>query len=206
MIVLPSRSDFRHEAILSGCIVGSWSQTNTFAITSDYYKPLANELDLCLWHNMFIIQSSVVITRSNIVIYYMNGYRNWGWISIRCWIYKRLVNIFEKIDHVLTEPHCIWKLASECASTAAASTIFMFAIEITAITTTAGSCYDMVNDYIYRYFHHGRRCYDNISLFFVIIIIISIIIGVFVVDINIIMILLLISSPVSVSSSLLPLP
>ena len=35
------------------------------------------------------IQSSAVITRSNIVRYYMNDYRNGGRISIRCWIHKR---------------------------------------------------------------------------------------------------------------------
>ena len=32
------------------------------------------------------IQSSVVITRSNIVKYYIHNYRTWGRISIRCWI------------------------------------------------------------------------------------------------------------------------
>ena len=35
------------------------------------------------------IQSSTVITESNIVRYYINNYRNWGRISIRCWIHKR---------------------------------------------------------------------------------------------------------------------
>ena len=34
------------------------------------------------------IQPSAVITRSNIVRYYMNNYRNWGRISIRCLIQK----------------------------------------------------------------------------------------------------------------------
>ena len=36
-----------------------------------------------------VIQSSVVIKGSNIVRYYINDYRNWGRISIRCWIDKR---------------------------------------------------------------------------------------------------------------------
>ena len=35
------------------------------------------------------IQSSAVITRSNIVRYNINNYRNWCRISIRCWDYKR---------------------------------------------------------------------------------------------------------------------
>ena len=57
----------------------------------------------------------------NIVRYYINNYRNWGRISIRCWIHKRhpiprpdgrakgvsFVNICEKIDRVITAPHCI---------------------------------------------------------------------------------------------------
>ena len=44
----------------------------------------------CLHHPSFEkwwqmqIQSSAVITRSNIVRYYINDYRNWGWISTRC--------------------------------------------------------------------------------------------------------------------------
>ena len=35
------------------------------------------------------LQSSAVITRSNVVRYYINNYRNRGRISIRCWIHKR---------------------------------------------------------------------------------------------------------------------
>ena len=67
------------------------------------------------------VQLSAVITRSNIVRYYINNYRNWGRISIRCWIHKSrpiprpngramgvsFVNICEKIDRVITTPHCI---------------------------------------------------------------------------------------------------
>ena len=34
-------------------------------------------------------QSSAVITRSNIAKYYINNYRNWGRVSIRCWVHKR---------------------------------------------------------------------------------------------------------------------
>ena len=40
---------------------------------------------------MFIfygIQSSTAITRSIIVRYYINNYRNWGKIFIRCWIHN----------------------------------------------------------------------------------------------------------------------
>ena len=40
-------------------------------------------------HTMFLsIQWSAVITRSNVVRYYMNNQKNWGRISIRCWIHK----------------------------------------------------------------------------------------------------------------------
>ena len=43
--------------------------------------------------SLHYIQSSAVISavimRSNIVSYYINNYRNWGRISIRCWIHKR---------------------------------------------------------------------------------------------------------------------
>ena len=35
------------------------------------------------------VQLSAIITRSNIVRCYINNYRNWGRISIRCWIHKR---------------------------------------------------------------------------------------------------------------------
>ena len=38
--------------------------------------------------NTFIIQSSAVITRFNIVRYYINEYRNWSRIWIRRWIHK----------------------------------------------------------------------------------------------------------------------
>ena len=65
----------------------------------------------------FAIQMTAVIRRSIIVRYYINNYRNWGRISIRCWIHKRhpmprpngvsFVNICEKIDRVITVPHCI---------------------------------------------------------------------------------------------------
>ena len=37
-----------------------------------------------------IIQLSAVITWSNIVRYYINNYRNWGRISIRCWVHKNI--------------------------------------------------------------------------------------------------------------------
>ena len=40
------------------------------------------------WSNR--IQSIAFIMRSNIVIYYINNYRNRGRISIRCWIHKWL--------------------------------------------------------------------------------------------------------------------
>ena len=69
------------------------------------------------------VQSSAVITRSNIVRYYMNNYKNWGRISSRCWIYKRhpiprpngramgcilWVYFVRKNDRVITALHCIF--------------------------------------------------------------------------------------------------
>ena len=66
------------------------------------------------------IKSSAIITQSNIVRYCINDSRNWGRISIRCWIHKRhlipcpngramgvFVDICEKIDRVITALHCI---------------------------------------------------------------------------------------------------
>ena len=66
------------------------------------------------------IQWSAVITRSNIVRYYINNYNNWERISLRYWIYKRhpiphpngwamghLSRIFvRKMTWVMTAPHC----------------------------------------------------------------------------------------------------
>ena len=42
-----------------------------------------------LVNQVSLVQLSAVITRSNIVRYYINDYRNWGRISIRWWMYKR---------------------------------------------------------------------------------------------------------------------
>ena len=36
-----------------------------------------------------VLQSSAGLTRSSIVRYNINNYRNWGRISVRCWIHKR---------------------------------------------------------------------------------------------------------------------
>ena len=38
--------------------------------------------------DVFLLQPSAVITRSSIVRYHINDYRNWDRISIRCWIHK----------------------------------------------------------------------------------------------------------------------
>ena len=35
------------------------------------------------------LQSNAIVTRSDILRYYINNCRNWGRISIRCWIHKR---------------------------------------------------------------------------------------------------------------------
>ena len=72
------------------------------------------------------IQSRTVITRSSIVRYYINNYRNWGRISIRCWIHKRhpiprpngqamgcLLGIFVRklTTYVIRTPHCVFHCA-----------------------------------------------------------------------------------------------
>ena len=71
-----------------------------------------------------VIQSSAVITRSNIARNSMNTYKDWSRIPIRWWIHKRhpiprpsgramgclLWNIGEKIDRVITALHCTFKI------------------------------------------------------------------------------------------------
>ena len=69
---------------------------------------------------IYQIQSSAVITRTNIEIYHTNNYRNWGRISMKFWIHRGLpylalpgelrvyfVTICEKIDRVITAQYCI---------------------------------------------------------------------------------------------------
>ena len=66
------------------------------------------------------MQSSAVITRFNTTWYCTHLCRNWGRVSIRVWIPKRhcthrasygmyFGRIWEKIDRVITAPHCILK-------------------------------------------------------------------------------------------------
>ena len=70
-------------------------------------------------HWKSIIQSSTVITLSNIVRSCINNCRNWGRISIRCWIHNRhpvhcpnmqtmvsFVNILEKTNCAIMVPYC----------------------------------------------------------------------------------------------------
>ena len=79
-----------------------------------------------------LIQSNAIITWSNIVRYCIYNYRDWGGISNRCSIHKRhpiprpnvyvwgfrapyirdlMVNICEKINRVITAPHCmLWAI------------------------------------------------------------------------------------------------
>ena len=62
------------------------------------------------------VHSSAVITRFNIVRYCINYYRNWGRISIRCWIKQdtpyltQTVKIWgvicEKTDRIIMALHC----------------------------------------------------------------------------------------------------
>ena len=75
-----------------------------------YQNKLQIDIDK-IWElmgSLFIIQSSVAITRSNIVRYYIKYCRSSSRISIRCCIRTRHdVNIFEKIYRVITTPHLI---------------------------------------------------------------------------------------------------
>ena len=59
----------------------------------------------CARCQKIIIQSSAAITLSNLVRYHINDYRNWGRISITCWIHKR---------HPIPRPisvfcECVWE-------------------------------------------------------------------------------------------------
>ena len=53
------------------------------------FMKLANKLYIYLALFHMIIQSSAIVAQSSIARYYINDYRNWGRISIRCWTYKR---------------------------------------------------------------------------------------------------------------------
>ena len=65
-------------------------------------------------HKTLFIQSSAVITRSNMVTYWINNCRNWGRISLWLLIHKDL----EKIDLVITASHCIRNLDGKSDITA----------------------------------------------------------------------------------------
>ena len=96
---------------------------------------------ILVWHTEFVIyisnactysyiQLSAVITRSNIVRYYINNYINWSRISVRGWIHKRhplprlngrpmgclLWISVEKIDALITAPHCIRQIQQNSSS------------------------------------------------------------------------------------------
>ena len=78
----------------------------TFIENSDRKKILKKKGSSCLRINR--IQSSAVITRSNIVRYCINDYRKWGRMSIRCWIHQCLLWILaRKFYRVITKPHCM---------------------------------------------------------------------------------------------------
>ena len=57
------------------------------AFVASYHVPKVWASEKTLYR--VVLQSSAVITRSNIVRYYKNDYRSWGKISFRCWIHKR---------------------------------------------------------------------------------------------------------------------
>ena len=76
-----------------------------------------------IWWETHKIQWSAVITRSNIVSYYIKDYRNWRRISNRCWINKRhptprpngramgcLLWIFVRKLTTLKRHHIVWSI------------------------------------------------------------------------------------------------
>ena len=73
---IPETWSWSFTKIIYYCIMFKW-----LAKPSDIFSPL-------LECELKVIQSSAVITRSNIVRYFINNYRNRGRILIRCWIHK----------------------------------------------------------------------------------------------------------------------
>ena len=86
-----------------GSFIESESQVNEVSKMSpdniyEYFIHIEFQVFPFLWHlNVYIsfsamlvfhVQSSAVITRSNIVRYYFGDYRNWSRTSIRCWDHK----------------------------------------------------------------------------------------------------------------------
>ena len=104
---VPSRHYLYKLTILVGILVGLFY----FLITD-----VAVSFEVWFSNSLYRIQASAIITRSNIVRYYINDYRNWGRISIRCWIHERCpipcpnrwaMGCFcEKIDRIIMAPHC----------------------------------------------------------------------------------------------------
>ena len=103
------------------CNLGSFIFRKLFI---DHYEMI--RVGRCVDQYQFVydnskIESSAVITLSNIVRYCINNYRNRDRISISCWIHKihpiprpngrygvSFVDFCQKIDRVITAPHCIW--------------------------------------------------------------------------------------------------
>ena len=67
-----------------------------FSVFKNVFSKTEVTLLSAVWPCFVIVQWSAVITRFNIVRYYINNYRNWGRISIRCWTLKR---------HAIPRPH-----------------------------------------------------------------------------------------------------
>ena len=73
------------------CRLAGEIRIKTQQFENKFSKKSSAKLRLCCFGiNMLnIVQWSAVIKRSNIVRCYINDYRNWGRISIRCWTLKR---------------------------------------------------------------------------------------------------------------------
>ena len=65
------------------------SIANALELQLSSTNPSMHGVFLSHWGLLTHIQSSAVITRSNIVRFCINNCRNWDIISIRCWIHKR---------------------------------------------------------------------------------------------------------------------
>ena len=90
------RIDFNHLCHIRQCLQILEKCNILFCFQKLIQQDRGLQIFSAVWPCFVIVQWSAVITRSNIVRYYINNYRNWGRISIRCWTLKR---------HAIPRPH-----------------------------------------------------------------------------------------------------
>ena len=90
MIMFPSRSAPRHEATLFRLHRRQLKPNKHISYNVRLLRTISQWTSFCVLMMIQYIykQSSAVITRSNIVRYYIDNYKSWVGISIRCWIHK----------------------------------------------------------------------------------------------------------------------